>query len=55
MTHPYFAVTSADGTFRIDNLPDGRYTVRAWHERLGTQTFKVEIKGGRSEPISGSF
>ena len=35
--HPYFAVTGADGSFEIKNLPPGDYTVAAWQEKLGTQ------------------
>lgn len=46
MTHPYFAVTDADGTFTIGDVPDGTYTVEAWHERLGTQTAEVTVEGG---------
>jgi plastocyanin len=30
--NPYFAQVEPDGTYRIDNVPDGTYTVRAWHE-----------------------
>lgn len=55
MTHPYFAVTDSDGKFKIDNVPDGTYTVEAWHERLGIRSFQVEIVDGRSDPISGSL
>jgi hypothetical protein len=29
--HPYFAVTSKDGTFKIPNLPPGKYTIEAYH------------------------
>jgi len=29
---PYFAVTDSSGNFKIDNVPDGAYTVTAWHE-----------------------
>ena len=32
--HPYFAVTDERGSFRIDSLPPGTYTVKVWHERL---------------------
>lgn len=41
--HPYFAVSSADGTFRIENVPPGTYTVETWHERYGTQTMQVTV------------
>ncbi len=29
---PYFAQTDSAGNFKIDNIPDGKYTVVAWHE-----------------------
>lgn len=31
--HPYFAVTSPNGTFTIDRVPPGRYRLKVWHER----------------------
>lgn len=34
--HPYFAVTGADGSFEIRNLPPGKYTLEVWHEKYGT-------------------
>ena len=46
MTHPYFAVTGADGKFKIDNVPDGTYEVEAWHEKLGVQTGTATVSGG---------
>lgn len=32
--HPYFAVTDRKGSFTIDSLPPGTYTVKMWHQRL---------------------
>jgi plastocyanin len=43
LDHPYFAVTSSDGTFEIANIPPGDYVIAAWHEALGTQEQKVTI------------
>ena len=33
--HPYYALTDADGQFRLENVPEGSYRIRAWHEELG--------------------
>src|SRR5690606_2719208 len=30
--HPYFAVSDAEGRFRISDVPPGRYQLRGWHE-----------------------
>ncbi len=46
MTHPYFAVTGTDGTFKIDNVPDGTYEVEAWHEKLPAMTGTATVSGG---------
>jgi plastocyanin len=45
--HPYFAVTGDDGTFAIKNLPDGTYTLQAWHEKYGTKEGQVTVKDGK--------
>jgi plastocyanin len=39
--NPFQAVTGADGVFRIANLPPGRYTLAAWHEKFGAKTLEV--------------
>ncbi|MSP26680.1 MAG: hypothetical protein EXR75_16350 [Myxococcales bacterium] len=45
--HPYFAVTAADGSFKIEKVPDGKFTIRAWHSTFGEILKKdIEVKGG---------
>lgn len=44
--HPFVAVTDADGQFRFDGVPPGRYTLHVWHERFGTREQKVRVDGG---------
>jgi plastocyanin len=53
--HPFFAVTKADGSFRLDGLPPGTYTIEAWHERLGTQTQMVTIGASETGSVAFSF
>jgi plastocyanin len=45
-THPYFGVSNAEGAYTIANVPAGRYTIRAWHERYGWMPAMVEVKPG---------
>ena len=42
---PYFAETDAGGNFKIENVPDGKYNVVAWHEGMKTQTKPVDVAG----------
>ena len=44
--HPYFAVSAKDGTFKIGNVPAGKYTIKASHRKAGTVTQEVEVKDG---------
>jgi hypothetical protein len=55
VTHPFHAVTTADGAFAIKGLPPGKYTLEAWHERLGTQTQTITIDGKKDATATFSF
>jgi hypothetical protein len=55
LSHPFFAVTAADGTYTIKNLPAGTYTLEAWHEKLGTQTQQVTVGAQESKPAAFTF
>ena len=41
--NPYFAVSAADGSFTIPNLPPGNYTLAAVHEKLGEQDVTITV------------
>jgi plastocyanin len=53
--HPYYAVTSTDGTFSLKGLPPGTYTIEAWHERLGTQTQTVTVGEKETKDVAFTF
>ena len=42
-THPYAVVVGEDGSFSIDNIPPGKYTLKAWHPRYGVKKTKITV------------
>jgi hypothetical protein len=47
MENPFFFVTDEKGTFSIKgDIPDGKYTLEAFHQKAGLVTQEIEIKGG---------
>jgi len=44
--HPYFAVSGADGSFKIANVPPGKYKVVANHRKGGKVEKEIEVKDG---------
>jgi len=50
-----FAVTDENGSFTIQNVPPGSYTVTAWQETYGTQTQKVTVAAGQSATANFAF
>lgn len=53
--HPLFAVTAPDGSFRIEGVPEGKLTLRFWHEKLGMQEIAVEVKRGAVTTAEAEF
>jgi plastocyanin len=42
---PYFATSDQAGNYKIENVPDGSYTVIAWHEGAKNQSKPVPVSG----------
>ena len=53
--NPYFAVVGDDGSFTIDGIPPGKYTIKAWHGTLKDQKAKVDITGGATATVNFEF
>jgi plastocyanin len=49
--HANFAVSGKDGTFKIANVPAGKYTVEATHRKAGTATKEIEVKEGEPAKV----
>ena len=49
--NPYHAVTGADGRFAIDQVPPGSYTLRVWHELLGSVDRPVTVEPGKTATV----
>jgi hypothetical protein len=42
--NPYYALTAADGTFTISDVPPGNYTLVVWQEHTGLTEMPVTVK-----------
>ncbi len=45
---PYYAESDASGNFNISGVPDGKYSVTAWHEGAKVQSKPVSVAGATS-------
>jgi plastocyanin len=44
---PYFAITDAEGNFRLEHLPPGRHVLKAWLDSKTTLEHPIELGGAR--------
>jgi plastocyanin len=45
---PYFVMTNTEGRFRLDKLPAGHYTLKAWIDSRTTREKPVTLKNGET-------
>lgn len=51
--HPYFAKVQDDGSYMLDGVPPGKYTVVSWHEYFGTMEKEITVK--ENQPSEANF
>jgi plastocyanin len=49
---PYFAETDDSGNYKIKDVPDGSYTLVAWHEGAKSQSKPVNVSGNTKADFS---
>jgi plastocyanin len=47
--HRYFSVSEPDGSYRLENVPPGTYTVVAWHEAAALESRRVVVPDAGGE------
>jgi hypothetical protein len=48
LDHPYAALTAADGSFQLEDMPAGEHELFVWHETVGyvAKSLKVVVQAG---------
>jgi len=48
LSTPYFVMTDTAGRFRLDKLPAGHYTLKAWIDSRTTREKPIDLKEGQT-------
>jgi len=48
LTNPFFASPNDERRFVIDDVPEGDYTIVAWHERIKPITRRIRVTAGQT-------
>ena len=47
--NPYNAISGADGSFKIEGIPAGKYKLTAWHPYVGESTQEITVGDGEAK------
>lgn len=50
-----YGVSDDSGSFKLNNVPPGTYTLTAWHETYGTQNQNITVAAGKPAAVSFTF
>ena len=53
--HPFFAVTGDDGSFKLNGVPPGTYTIEAVHEKFGKKEGKLTLAPNGTATVDFEF
>jgi hypothetical protein len=53
--HPYHAISDLYGEYELSDVPPGHYRLKVWHESLGTQEKRIEVKAGARQTVDFTF
>ena len=53
--HPYHAVSDIYGEYELSDVPAGVYQLKVWHETLGTQEKRIEVKPAVTQKVDFTF
>jgi plastocyanin len=53
--HPYHAISDIYGEYELTDVPPGAYQLKVWHESLGTQEKRVEVKPAVTQKVDFTF
>jgi len=52
LENPYYSVTGPEGTFALEDVPPGEYTVMTWHEKLKKTKQTVTVNSGETSIVN---
>lgn len=52
--NPYYMVTDSEGTFSLDDIPAGEYTLMAWHPGVGT-VLEMKVTVSAKQTVQADF
>lgn len=55
ITNPYYVIVNDDGSFSIDDVPPGKYEIKAWHPILGFQKKEIEVAAKGKATVGFEF
>ena len=52
LENPYFAAPDGNGTYAIQNIPEGTYTIVLWYDRDVVERRVVQVRSGQSTELN---